>query len=232
MVRYLPILLAGCVAIISGLIGAVGLRALGEYEKLSVEPMEMTLVEFASDQPDDKFRFRLTDLQHGASVYPEPAADDGEWQQVYVCLFPKNLKRLPKNYASVIVKFDGVKGKDELAKLLEDGELDVFYWPQKQKLPESVYNRMAKKYRGMLFDQCLHCETGGQPPSPDFGNSCIYAGTAGVSLSFIGIIAFYLFRMLRSRRGKSMDWNDDKPEQFANKAGLPSSWPSSQNASM
>ena len=232
MVRVLPILLAVCTGVISALIGAVGLRALAEYEKLSVEPMEMTLEQFASDQPEDKFRFHLTDLQHGASVYPEPAVDDGQWEQVYVCLFPKNLKRLGKNYASVIVKFEGVKGSEDLAKLLDDGELDVFYWPQKQSMPDGVRNRMATKYRGMLFEHRLHCETGGQPPSPDFGNSCIYAGTAGVSLSFIGIVGFYLLRMLFSRRGRSKDWHEEETEQYANKAGLPSSWSNSQNAAM
>jgi len=210
MVRILPILLAACVAIISGLIGAVGLRALSEYERLSVEPLQMTLEEFSKDQPEDAFRFRLTELQHGASVYPHPAVEDGQWKEVFVCLFSKNMKRLGQNYTSVIVKFDGVKGAEELGKLLEDGELEVFYWPEKQKMPDSVYNRMAKKYRGMLFDQCLHCETGGAPPSPDFGNSCIYLGTAGVSLSFLGLLGFYLFRMIRSRRPGAKDsWQDE-----------------------
>ena len=233
MLRCLPVLLAACVAIISGLIGAVGLRALAEYETLSVEPHPMTLEQFASDRPEDKYRFHLTDLQHGASVYPEPVRDDGSWETVYVCLFPKRMKRLGVNYASVIVKFDGVKGSEQLGELLNDGELNVFYWPEKQTLPDDVYNRMAKKYRGMLFEQCIHCETGGEPPSQDFGNSCIYAGTAGVSLSFIGLVGFYLVRMIRRRKISNPSRSEEEQHSGQNvgaqNGGFCDKWLNSQN---
>jgi hypothetical protein len=231
LIRYLPVLFAACIAIISGLIGAVGLRALAEYEKLSVDPTEMTLEKFFNDRPEDKFRFLLTDLQHGASVYPDPVADDGDWKQVYVCLFPKNVKRLGKNYASVIVKIDDVKSADELSKMLEDGQLDVFFWSHKQHLPDSVSNRMANKYSGMRFEHCLFCEAHAQPPSPDYGNSCIYAGTAGVSLSFMGIISFYMLRMILSRRSRMNDWKDEDAGRSTS-VGLRSSFAKSQNPAM
>ena len=205
MVRYLPILFGACLAIISGLIAAVGVRALAQYERVAADPIEMTFDEFFEGRPDEVFRYRLTDIQHGASVYPEPVREDGNWEDVYLCLFPKRMKRLSNSYSSIIVKMQGVRGSKELAAKLEDGSLEVFFWPEKQNLPDGIYNRMAKKYRGMQFQKCLHCEAGGPPPSPDYGNSCIYFGIIGVSVSVVGVLGFYLLRMIGPFRPKKWE---------------------------
>lgn len=225
MVRYLPILLGTCLAIISGLIAAVGVRALSQYEIVAADPLEMTFDEFYQSRPDDVFRYRLTEIQHGSSVYPQPVREDGDWEDAYICLFPKRMKRLGKSYASIIVKVKGVKSSTELAEKLKDGSLEVFYWPTKQDLPKGVYNRMAQKYRGMQFQKCLHCEAGGPPPSPEFGNSCIYFGIGGVSISVFGVLGFYVLRMLGLFRSKD-SWDDDQKQGPAqvNRAGLPDSW--------
>ncbi|QEG20895.1 hypothetical protein [Mariniblastus fucicola] len=224
MVRYLPILLGACVAIVSGLIGAVGVRALAHYEKVSAPAVEMTFDEFARKRLADTSHYKLTNIRHGASVYPEPTRKDGEWEKVYVCLFSNETTRLGKNYISIIAEIDGVSGTEELAKLLQAGELEIYYWPNKQGLPQGVYNRMAQKYRGMDFDRCLHCESGGPPPSPDFGNSCIYVGIGGVTLSIVCVIAFYLIKLIGSMIFRERDpWYDDEEDhQISNKAGLPS----------
>lgn len=225
MVRYLPILLGACLAIISGLIAAVGVSALAQYEIVAADPIEMTFDQFYEGRPDDVFRYRLTEIQHGASVYPEPVRDDGEWEDAYVCLFPKRMKRLGKSYSSIIVKVKGVKSAEELASKLEGGSLEVFYWPDKQDLPTGVYNRMAKKYRGMQFQKCLHCEAGGPPPSPDFGNSCIYFGIGGVSISVFFVLGFYVLKMLGLFGSKDSSEDETRWEvKHDNKAGLPETW--------
>ncbi len=223
MVRYLPILLGTCVAIVSGLIGAVGVRALAHHEKVSAQPVVMTFDEFVTSRPKDTYHFKLTDIRHGASVYPESTRDDGKWEKVYVCLFSNQTTRLRKNYISVIIELDGVEGPEELATLLDKGELDVYYWPNKQGLPRDVYNRMALKYRGMHFNRCLHCESGGPKPSPDFGNSCIYVGIGGVGISVVSVIIFYLVKLIGVLLFRKRDpWYDEEDDQFNNRAGLPS----------
>jgi len=172
MVRYLPILLGTCLAIVSGLIGAVGVRALAHHEKVAAAPTVMTFSQFMKKRPDDTYHFQITNLRPGRSVYPDPVKANGEWENVYVCLFSKNTQRLGKNYTSIIAEFEGVESIEELSKLLAGGKLDAYYWPSRQSLPTSIYNRMAQKHRSMQFKNCLHVKCGGPPPSPDFGNSC------------------------------------------------------------
>lgn len=222
MVRYLPFLLGTCLAIVSGLIGAVGVRALAHHEKVSVAPTVMTFNEFVEKRPEDTYRFELTNLRAGVSVYPNPIRPNGEWEKVYVCLFSRNTRRLGKNYISVIAEIEGVSNVEELSKLLESGTLDVYHWPAKQSLPKDVYNRMAQKYRSMQFKKCLHVVSGGPPPSPDFGNSCIYVGIGGVGLSVISVVAFYSVRLIGCLLFRKRDpWYDEEEEQISNKAGLP-----------
>jgi len=160
------------------------------------------------------FRYQLTDVQHAAKIFPEPALEDGQWENVYVCLFPQSMKRLGGSYTSIIVKVEGVKGSAELTEMLEDGSLEVYYWPEKQNLPADLYHRMAKGFLGMQFQDCLHCEAGAPTPSPDFGNSCIFMGIAGVSLSFLGVLGFYVFRWMRSMSSKN-SFDDELEEMEA-----------------
>ena len=215
MARFLPILIGACFAIISGLIAAVGVVALTDYEKVAADPLEMGFAEFFQQQHDQEVcRYRLTDVQHGASVYPQPQRDDGQWENVYVCLFPQSMTQLSGTYESIIVKFEGVKSSAELSELLQDGSLEVYYWAEKQELPDDVHNRIAKSYRGMQLQDCLHCEAVTVPPSPDFGNSCVYAGIAGVSISVLGVLGFYVLRVMgvlgskKSRRQEIEDLED------------------------
>jgi len=214
MTRILPILIGLCFAIISGLIAAAGVFALADYEKVAADPLEMTFAEFFDQRPEDVFRYQLTDVQHAAKIFPEPALEDGQWENVYVCLFPQSMKRLGGSYTSIIVKVEGVKGSAELTEMLEDGSLEVYYWPEKQNLPADLYHRMAKGFLGMQFQDCLHCEAGAPTPSPDFGNSCIFMGIAGVSLSFLGVLGFYVFRWMRSMSSKN-SFDDELEEMEA-----------------
>lgn len=222
MVRFLPLLLGTCVAIVSGLIGAVGVRALAHHEKISVAPTEMTYYQFVTSRPADTHHFEVSNLRAGTSVYPTPIKPDGEWEEVYVCLFSKDTQWLRNNYTSIIAKIKGVSGTEELAAFLKEGKLDAYYWPDQQDLPYEIYNRMAQNYSGMHFKECIYVEAGGPKPSPDFGNNCIYVGIGGVSMSVIGVVLYYLFRVLSMFLFFTYDpWFDEEEEQITNKAGLP-----------
>lgn len=223
MVRYLPILLGACIATVSGLIGAVGVRALAHHEKVSVAPTVMTFRQFINERPENTYHYELTNLRAGTSVYPNPIKPDGEWEKVYVCLFSADTRRLGNNYTSIIAEIDGVSGINELAAFLQSGNLDAYYWPERQQdLPNDIYNRMARKYSGMNFKECVHIEAGGPEPSPDFGNSCIYVGIGGVSLSVICVVLFYVFKLIRAVLFRTSDpWYDEEEVQITNKAGLP-----------
>ena len=222
MFRFLPILLGICVAIVSGLIGAVGMRSLAHYEKVSATPTEMTFEQFNENQPEDICHYKLIDLRCGSNVYPEPIQPDGEWEKVYVCMFSNKTHSLGKNYNSIIAEIDGIKGIKELAEFLQGGSLDAHFWPNEQSLPDSVYNRMAQKYRGMRFDKCLHVQAGGPPPSPSFGNTCTWIGIGGISLSVLGVIGFYGLKLLGTFTSRHRDpWGDEDEDVITNKAGLP-----------
>ncbi len=223
MIRFLLIIIAVCMAIVSGLIAVVGVNSLAYHEKVTAAPVVMTFDEFETSRPEDTCHFQLVDLRHGSSVYPEPVRKDGEWEKVYVCMFSNQTTHLGKNYTSIIAEVDGVKGSAELAKFLDAGQLDVLYSPNHQDLPESVYNRMASKYRGMRFDSCLHVKTGGPPPSPGFGNFCFYGGIAGVAISVLGLVGFCLIKLFGAVMDRKNDpWYEDEEEQIRNRAGLPS----------
>ena len=200
MLRYLPLLAGVCLAVISGLVTIVGVCALADYEQVAADPLDMTYESFVNDRPDDVFRYRLTDIQHGATVYPEPILEDGQWEEVYVCLFPIETKKLSRDYSSIIVKFTGIKGSADLTERLKDDSLELYYWPEKQSLPKAVYDRMALNYRGMQFDRCLHCEAGAPTPSPDLGNGLVSLGIAGMSTAVFGTLGFYVLYFLRNRR--------------------------------
>lgn len=223
MFRFLPILLGICVAVVSGLIGAVGMRSVAHYEKFTADPTVMTFEQFTEEQPEDFCHYKLIDLRCGSNVYPEPVKPDGEWEKVYVCMFSGQTKSLGKSYHSIIAEIDGIKGIKELAEYLQDGSLDAHFWPSNQSLPDSVYNRMAQKYRSMQFDQCLHVAAGGTPPSPTFGNNCIYIGIGGVIVSVLGVVGFYCLKLFGMMNfGHRDPWYDEDEDQIRNRAGLPS----------
>lgn len=222
MLRFLPIILGGCVAIVSALIAAIGILALADYERLSAEPFEISCKNMLTMVPNETYRFRLTDWKHGKNVYPVPVRDDGEWESVYVCLFPKELKKLRNNYSAVVVRMDGVTGTKELKELFSTGELDVFYKPAKQEIETNLYSRMAQKYRSMTFEDCVQVHCGGPPPSDQFGRMCFYGGLIGLGVSVAAVVLFYLFKLLKALLFRQKDpWADEEPKSVSNRAGLP-----------
>ena len=222
MLRFLPIILGGCVAIVSALIAAIGILALADYERLSDEPFEISCKNMLTLIPNETFRFRLKDWNYGKSVYPVPVRDDGQWESVYVCLFPKQIKRLHRNYAAVVVRMDGVRGAEELKEIFASGKLDVYYKPTDQEFDPNLYSRMAQKYRSMSFTHCVQVHCGGPPPSDQFGRLCFYGGVGGLVVSIGGVVLFYLCKLLISFLMRQKDpWLDEEPESVTNRAGLP-----------
>ncbi len=222
MLRYLPIILGGCVAVVSVLIATIGILALADYEQLTAEPLEVSSENLLEMVPEDTYRFRVTDWNHGKRVYPAPVADEGEWKSVYVCLFPKRLKKLRDNYAAVVVRIEGCSGTGQLKNILESGELEVYYDPLKQSFGEGLYSRMAQKYRSMRFEDCVLVHCGGPEPSDRFGKSCFYGGIAGLGIAVGGVVLFYLFKLLNMLFGRKKDpWLDEESETVHNRAGLP-----------
>jgi len=223
MLRFLPIILGGCVAVVSGLIAAIGILALADYERLTAEPFEISCKNFLKVVPRDTYRFRLTDWKHGKSVYPDPVAEDGQWESVYICLFPKQLKKLRNNYSAIVVRMEGVNGTERLEEILDSGDIDVYYAPDKQGFETGLYSRISQKYRSMTFEDCVQVHCGGPAPSNRFGNMCFYGGLIGMGAAIGLVILFYLFKMLKAIFTRKKDpWLEEQAEVVNNRAGLPS----------
>jgi hypothetical protein len=236
MVRFLPIILAACVAIVSGLIGAVGVRALAIYEKLSKPPVPISCKDLLNELPEEVYHFQLTDWSRGRKVFPVYATIDPnekdvgsvstqkrEWEGVRVCFFPKG-QRLRNSYSAVILLINNIHSEEELDAFLSTQPVNFYCLPDKQHIGASLHSKIARKYISMNFKSCVLGEIGGEPHSDGFGKTCIQVGIGGVSIAVIGLVCLYLFKGLcwLLKRKKDSWYDEEESDTVSNRAGLPS----------
>lgn len=226
MDRKFAILLSICLAVLCAFVYRFATQSLSE---LSSEGDQATIVsceQLLKKWPSDNYHLRLTNYQRGKQVVAYDRDQDGNWEKVYVPLFPAHLTTVGNNYNSVIVYFDDVKNEVELDERLSAEALDTQLWYTQQTLPVATHSEMAQHYRLMDFSRCVVLQGGFQPPNKKIATYAVLGSYLG--LIACGIVAVWnlvamLIPMLTPKRRPNRFFNDDEDDDapITNRAGLP-----------
>ena len=203
MNRKLAILLSVCLGVVCAFVYTVGKRSAAAAEDQVFDPTVISCKELLEAWPKDNYHLVLTDYQRGKRYASYDYDQDGNWDLVYVPLFPADLRELGNNFRSVIVYFDDVHNEQELTERLATGQIDTQLWYTQQKLRSDIHSDLAHQYRLMNFSKCVVLQGGFRPASPMIGKSALLVSTI----------------LPKSQDRNFMDDEDDAP--ITNRAGLP-----------
>lgn len=172
--------------------------------------------------PRDNYHLLLTDFQRGTPLASYDYNQDGNWDLVYVALFPAHLTELGNNYRSVIIHFDDVKNEAELDERLSAERLDSQLWYTQQKLPPAAHSDLARQYVLMDFSRSVVLQGGFQPPNMKIAKFAVRGSYLGMIAC--GIVAVWnMIAMLlpKPRPHNFFNDGDDDDLPVTNRAGLP-----------
>ena len=198
--------------------------AIGSRDSLNNEGNQATTIscqQLLEGWPRDNFHLLLTEYQRGARVASYDHDQDGNWELVYVPLFPARLTSLSNNYHSVIVYFDDVKNQAELNERLAAGKLDCQLWYTQQKLPPDIHSDLAHEYRLMDFSRCVVLQGGFEPPSMKIAEIASLGSYLGMIACGIVMVWNLVAMLLPKRRPRNFFDDDDDAAPVTNRAGLP-----------
>ena len=220
MDRKFAILLSICLGVVCAFVNWFANQSLSDEKTIGDQPIVVSTQQLLEEWPRDNFHLLLTDYQRGIPLATYDHDQDGNWELVYVPLFPAHLKSLGNNFNSVIVYFDDVKNEKELDARLASGELDSQLWYTQQKLPEDIHSDLANAYRLMDFSHCVVLQGGFDPPNKDVAKYAVL-GSYLVILA-CGVVAVWnLVAMLLPKRRPHDFFNDEDEGPITNRAGLP-----------
>ena len=222
MDRKLAILLAVCLGILCAFVYKFTTLSLDSQDNVAAQTTVVSCQQLIKEWPSDNYHLRLTDYQRGKHVASFDNDQDGNWDKVYVPLFPAHLTEVGNNYNAVIVYFDDVKNEQELNERLETGELDSQLWYTEQKLPSPIHSDLAQKYRLMDFAGCVVLQAGFEPPDSQTVKSVVLGSRIGMIACAI-VAIWNLLAMVPSMRPHydSVQEEEEEDLPLSNRAGLP-----------
>ncbi len=220
MSRFVVILLCLFVAVACVCGGYFGYTRLTKSEDQPDLPTEITCQELLDKIPANLDLVTLTDFQPGKHFVSYDDDDDGQWERVFVPLFPLQLTKLDQNYHAVIVRFDDVRNKDQLSEKVKSQSINAQYWSMSQQLDRRTYWRMARDYSSMNFRRNVILYSG-SPPARNFGRAIVIGSGIGLLVSMLvgGWQAFAL--MIAGIKHQIELENESEEEKITNRAGLP-----------
>jgi hypothetical protein len=226
MVRFIPIILCILLALVSGIVLALGFQALEQNARLLDHPAEFTCKALLEEPPSQTQQIEFSKFRVSPRAATLDFDGDGKWDEVYVCAFPTT-KRVPKkNYYAAIINVGNVTNQQELDAVFEKNSepKEMFFWHNKQALSDHAHGELAMKYKSMNFSRCVTLHANYPPPTDDMGEMFILLGKGGLALSAILFVLYLLFKILvRIIPKRKYEFDDDpEPEETRNRAGLPS----------
>ena len=209
-------------AIASALAICLGYSMQNQEAEITADSTVMTCGQILENPPmESRVCVTLTDFQRGKHFVEYDYDGDGQWETVFIPLFPGNLRRLGDSYHGVIVQLNNVKSETELREVIKSGEIPLEFQSWNQELNKSTYYRMAQKYPSMNFGKNVHLAT---EESSDFNVAgiLIFGGGIGIvgAILLCGIGAFVaMLNFLKRRIAK--DDARHSVEGTSNRAGLP-----------
>ena len=216
-------IIAGVVlAIASALAICLGYWMQNEQATLEAESVAMTCGQILETPPtQSRLCLTLTEFQSGKHFVENDYDGDGQWESVFIPLFPGETKKLGDSYHGVIAELTNVKSKTELVEVIRRGEIRLQFQAWKQKLDKSTYYRMAQKYPSMDFGKNVLLATE-ETSKINTAELLVFGGGIGVVFAILsfGFGAFVAMLNFLKRRIAKDDarFNDSST---ANRAGLP-----------
>ena len=220
MIRAAITSLCFLVALASGLVAYLSLQSIETADRHSA-PTSLTVHQVLDSEPSDLDRVELTHYQPGKYFASRDYDEDEKWELVCVPFFPKEWNSLDSNYASCIVCLEGIANRKQLAKLIDQDDIETTFLADRQVLPDDIHFRLAKKYQSMDFSQCRILYYGFEPPQPFLGVNSWHASIAvGILCVVLGIFNI-LFGMFADRIKKTKKSDFETNPETVNRAGLP-----------
>jgi len=221
-------IIAGIVlAIASALAICLGYWMQNQETAIEADSTAMTCGQILENPPlESRVCLTLTDFQRGKHFVEYDYDGDGQWESVFIPLFPGNMKRLGDSYHGVIAELTNVKSETELVEVLRSGEIPLQYQGWNQELDKSTYYSMAQKYPSMNFGKNILLATQ-ETDEINMSAMLVFGGGIGVVLAILlfGIGAFIAMLNFLKRRIAKDDARFSS-DDTANRAGLPDVNPS------
>ena len=219
MNRVISILLCLCGAVVCAFVAFLGHKQGQNEQTVAVELPAQTCAELLESVPKNLSKFTLKEFKPGKHFVHYDDNEDGEWEQVWVPMFPSSTKKLEMNYRAVIVSFVDTPNQEALFKKLDNDGIDAEYWFSSQTLDDRSYNGLAEKYSSLDFSRSILVYSGYPNTEVSFGTYLLWGGSAGALLSLL-IFGWQSFSLVIAGI-KSESKQDDDDEVIINRAGLP-----------
>ncbi len=218
MIRILFIILSICCTVLCAFVAFLSDQAVESRAKQPLRPTTVSCCDLLDNTPTGIAHYQLVDFEPGKYFAKRDANDDGVWEFVSVPFFPDHWDRLQRNYPAAVVCFKNVANRAALSAIVEQGEIEVRYWPNRQTLDSDIHSRLASKYKSMDFSRCVVLHAGFDSPVPLL-NSSIYVTSVALGAISMVVGLWNLLLLLVFDRRNSTETTD---QTVCNRAGLPS----------
>ena len=223
MNRLISILLCICGIVVCAFLAFIGYQQEQEAQKtVEKAPPKVACSELIKEIPADTYAFTLTDFQPGKHFVHDDNDGDGIWERVIIPVFPKEVKKLGRNYKAIILVMADVTDKEGLSQQVNAPTIEAEYWFTSSELDENSYYRLAEKYSSLNFGESKVLYVGYSKTAMSFGRYIFWGASGGAILSLLmfGWQSFGLVLAgIRSESNRHDD--DDEEEVITNRAGLP-----------
>lgn len=165
-------------------------------------------------------RVRLTEFALGKHLASLDNDGDKQWDSLCVPLFPRKRQKIGHAYRAVLVCFKNIPTRDALDAIIEKGELDINFWPERQHLDRAIHSQLAQKYTNMDLAKSPVLFSGFEATNPVLGETTMYT-SAGMGLVALFVAFLAMISGLFLRRKSSGHYIESEKLPTTNRAGLP-----------
>ena len=220
MIRKAFILFSLCCAVLCAFVGYLSYQVMLESDKAVGVAVPSTCQAILKSPPATTSHVKLTKFATGKHVAYLDNNGDKQWESLCVPFFPPKPQKVGHAYCAVLVCFKNVPTRAALNALIETGELDVNYWPERQNLERAIHSQLAQKYTNMDITKSPIVYYGFDAGNPLLGEASLYASIGAGSIALFLAFLTLIFGLFLRKKPAATDLNSlDEPT--TNRAGLP-----------
>lgn len=220
MIRKVIILFSLCCVVLCAFVGYLSYDVTQESAKADAVAKPATCDEVLKTPLMQTTRVMLTGFAPGKHLASRDYDGDSQWESLCVPLFPRKHQKIGHGYCAVLVCFKNVPTREALDTLLESGELDVNFWPERQNLERAIHSQLAQKYKNMDLAKSPVLYYGFDVNNPVLGETSLLAsagiGSVALAIAFLAMISGLFLR----KKPEVFDVNEEE-RPTTNRAGLP-----------
>lgn len=221
MIRKTIIMLSLCCAVLCAFVGYLSYQVTQESEKAVRQGVQMSCGELLESLPQESSRITMTGFSIGKRLALVETEGNKDWEKLCVPFFPPKSQKLGYGYCAVLVCFKDVKSREALDALIENGELDINFWPERQQLDRATYSQLAQSYKNLDLASSPVLYHGFDAAIPFLGESSMYAcGGAGAVAIFVAFVTL-ISGFFRRTKSNELDDVSTEAQPTTNRAGLP-----------